>query len=333
MTEATSLPAPLTPPDCNLRGLPFMPLEIGRLLDSDLFIKSTGDEFKAALALWCKSWTQLPGGSLPNDEVVLEDLSRSKVWKKVRAVAMRGWIECSDGRLYHPVVAEQARVAWEGRIEHQESADNKTSRQQRWRQRCADLSEQLRALGITPPAGAAAKTLEKLLTDEKRRLNVDGNTSTSASTGDDPETACKGQGEGQRQGHGDSVPIGTGAGGAKITDPDEIIFGYGVPLLVKAGNEEKHARSFLGKLRKEHGDEAVIDRLREAIRQRPLQPLEWLAAALPPKGSAKATAGSPYQQARAARMAEAVPDLVGGSPADPNIIDTEARDVPAAILG
>ena len=71
-------------------------------------------------------------------------------------------------------------------------------------------------------------------------------------------------------------------------EPDEIIFGYGVPLLVNAGSADKAARSFLGGLRKQHGDAAVIDKLRDCIRAKPLQPLEWLAAALPPRGAKKA---------------------------------------------
>lgn len=77
-----------------------------------------------------------------------------------------------------------------------------------------------------------------------------------------------------------SVPDGTGAK-APMT-PDEIIFGYGVALLINAGTAEKQARSFLGGLRKGHGDAALIDSLRECAKARPLQPLEWLAAALPP---------------------------------------------------
>jgi hypothetical protein len=53
-----------------------------------------------------------------------------------------------------------------------------------------------------------------------------------------------------------------------------------------------------------------------------------------PKGEQRhqPAAGTPYQQHRAARMAEAVPGLVGA--ANPqNIIDTEARDVTAPALG
>lgn len=88
-----------------------------------------------------------------------------------------------------------------------------------------------------------------------------------------------------------SEPHGSDAAGVKgrpkVTDPDEIIFGYGVPLLVNAGSTDKHARSFLAGLRKGHGDEALVDKLRECVKAKPLRPLEWLAAALPPKAISK----------------------------------------------
>jgi hypothetical protein len=80
---------------------------------------------------------------------------------------------------------------------------------------------------------------------------------------------------------------------AKATDgkpslsPDEIIFSYGVPLLTNAGTADKQARSFLGGLRKAHGDDALVNALRECMKAKPLQPLEWLAAALPPEGKTK----------------------------------------------
>jgi hypothetical protein len=79
-----------------------------------------------------------------------------------------------------------------------------------------------------------------------------------------------------------SVPNGTGGKPPKLTDPKEIIFGYGLSLLVNAGTPEKQARSFLGGLEKHHGADALIDKLRECAKAKPLQPLEWLAAALPP---------------------------------------------------
>ena len=204
----TKLPEPMTPADCDLRGLPWMPLHTFRLLDSDLFILSTGDEFKAAVALWCKSWNQIPGGSLPNDERLLEGLSGAKNWKKIKEVAMRGWILCSDGRLYHPVVAEQAMQAWDGRQEHQEISNNKNSRQQRWREQIKEMSARLRNAGITPPMNPSKAELERLISihletpsdddvDADVDATVDGEASTVRRPVDQSETAKRGRGTGR----------------------------------------------------------------------------------------------------------------------------------------
>ena len=109
-------PAPLTPPQSDLRGLPFMPLDTCRLLDSDLFALSTGDGFKCAVALWCKAWQQVPAGSLPHNDRVLAHLSGAGGrWPTLRATALHGWVVCSDGRLYHPVIAQKANQAWKAR--------------------------------------------------------------------------------------------------------------------------------------------------------------------------------------------------------------------------
>ena len=71
---------PLTQPDCDLRDFPYIPMDAIRLLDSDLYALSTGDEFKAALTLWFKCWAQVPAASLPNDDRVLAHLRR---WRQV----------------------------------------------------------------------------------------------------------------------------------------------------------------------------------------------------------------------------------------------------------
>lgn len=46
----------------------------------------------------------------------MEHLSGSKRWKAVRQMAMRGWFQCSDGRLYHRTVADAVLRAWNARI-------------------------------------------------------------------------------------------------------------------------------------------------------------------------------------------------------------------------
>lgn len=178
LTSDPSLPAPLTPADCDLNGLEFMPLEVNRVMQSTLFGKSTGDEFKAAFALWCASWYETPAASLPNDEEMLEFLSKSKAWRKVRTRALQGWFLCSDGRLYHETVAKVAMSAWDRRVEHREVNDSKNERQKRWRERCKLLADQLRVLGVTPPKGASLETLESLLVDAKASTETRDETST-----------------------------------------------------------------------------------------------------------------------------------------------------------
>lgn len=116
-----NLPDPLTPPDCSLHEFPFMPLDVARLRDSDIAAIATGDEFRCAVLLWCASWHQVPAASLPKDDVVLANLAGFgrvvKEWMKVKEGSLRGWIHCSDGRLYHPVVAEKALIAWRSKLE------------------------------------------------------------------------------------------------------------------------------------------------------------------------------------------------------------------------
>jgi len=125
--EDAELPAPLTPPDCNLQGFPFMKMDVQGLRDSDLAIQATGEEFRCALLLWCASWHQIPAASLPDDPRILAMLAGVgrdlKEWKKHEAGALRGWVKCSDGRLYHPEIAEQARKAWASKHEQRHKTE------------------------------------------------------------------------------------------------------------------------------------------------------------------------------------------------------------------
>lgn len=103
---------PLTPADLDLRDFTYMPLEVLRLRDSDIAVLATGDEFRAAVLLWCAAWHQVPAASLPTDERLLANLAGYgrdlEGWRIVSGAALRGFVECSDGRLYHPVIAEKA---------------------------------------------------------------------------------------------------------------------------------------------------------------------------------------------------------------------------------
>jgi hypothetical protein len=110
------LPPPLVPPDCDLRGIPYMAVNLIQIFESDLYALSSGDEFKAAFTLWGKSFSQIPAGSLPANDRLLEHLSGAKRWSSVRDMALRGWFKCHDGRLYHKTVAEAVLRAWSSRL-------------------------------------------------------------------------------------------------------------------------------------------------------------------------------------------------------------------------
>jgi hypothetical protein len=106
----TDLPAPLVPSDVDLSRLDGFMLDTVKLLGSELVALSSGDEFKAAVLLWARSWKQRPACSLPDDERVLASFAMCDMrkWRKVKVMALRGWVKCSDGRLYHRVLAQDA---------------------------------------------------------------------------------------------------------------------------------------------------------------------------------------------------------------------------------
>jgi hypothetical protein len=118
-------PPPFTTSEIDLDGMPGFMLDTEQLRQSELWALSTGDEFKAAVGLWCRAWVQKPAGSLPNDDRLLAAWSGAgKRWGKVREMALRGFVLCSDGRLYHPVLCRDAHRAWGRRASYRERASN-----------------------------------------------------------------------------------------------------------------------------------------------------------------------------------------------------------------
>ncbi|WP_244133438.1 YdaU family protein [Burkholderia gladioli] len=121
----SDLPLPLTPAEAELRNFREMPLDVPRLLNSDLAHDESPEACWSALLLWCVSWHEVPAGSLPDNDDWLAKRAgywhKGKLdptWHDVRAGALHGWIKCSDGRLYHPVVAEKVNHAWHQKHRH-----------------------------------------------------------------------------------------------------------------------------------------------------------------------------------------------------------------------
>lgn len=256
-----------------------MPLDVVRLRDSDLAALEEPGACWAAVLLWCASWHQLPAASLPDDDRILAQLAGFgrvvKEWMKVKPGSLRGWVLCSDGRLYHPVVAEKAREAWQGKIE------------QRWRTECARIKKYNQRTGQQVPF----PTLDEFMSQGKTKLVPGDIAEMSLGTGakcpqDVPgETASKGQGEGQGQGQGQginkpSVPDGTGADAPVGLSAKEAIFSVAVPWMVEKGMADKACRSLLGGAVKAMGEDKAWELAQAMIAENPLEPAAWFSKAL-----------------------------------------------------
>jgi len=195
------LPAPLVPAHVDLRGLPYMPLDVNRLRDSQLAISANGEEFRAAVLLWCASWNQVPAASLPEDDQTLSAYAGFgrdlKGWKKARPGAMRGFLKCTDGRWYHPVVAEKALEAWEERQEYRDKRENEAARLKHHREEHKALRDELRSYGITAPWNEKIEALRAMAQNERQQRT---GTETETRTGALPATAKKGREEKGREG-------------------------------------------------------------------------------------------------------------------------------------
>ena len=262
------LPEPLTPIECDLRGLPFMPLDVVRLVDSNLFALTSGDEFKAAVTLWCKAWLQVPAASLPDDDRVLSHLScTGTAWKKLRAMALHGWIKCSDGRLYHPVVADKACQAWKHRLAQRDRAAK------RWN-KPVDAPE--------PPHGIAAEHAAAYATALPMALPTEHAVALPADM----------QGRGRvkdREEIEERTELRSDAAAASPCQIDPILpvrdrlWGEGMPIIRQiTGKSESQCRALLGRWLRTAKDDCarLLAVLRDAESLRPIDPIPWVERAV-----------------------------------------------------
>lgn len=154
----TITPDPIVPPDIDLRDFAYMPLDVARLRDSDIAGIEDGEVFRAAVLSWCAAWHQVPAGSLPDDDAILARLAGYgrdvATWRRLREQgALRGFVRCSDGRLYHGVVCEKALEAWSKK------------RSQRDKTRAATLAAQK----ARKPDASVTDTVTDTVTESKGR--------------------------------------------------------------------------------------------------------------------------------------------------------------------
>jgi hypothetical protein len=140
------LPAPMLPASCDLRKFPDMPLDVNRLRKSETRVRTKPEEFRAAIMLWAAAWHEVPAASVPDDDIGLADLAgygvAVKEWKKVRAGALRGFVRCNDGRLYHPVIVQKAIGAWRALLERRHVNECGRLKKEYQRRRTAEQERQ-----------------------------------------------------------------------------------------------------------------------------------------------------------------------------------------------
>lgn len=146
-----SAPEPLTPPDCDVRDFDGFPLNAERLMSSELVALSTGDEFKAAVMLWCRAWKQVPAASLPDDDRTLAAFAgvSPQKWLKIRPMALRGFVKCLDGRLYHPMLASEAVKTSATKAKYKARREADAKRLNEWR--CNKRGNAVETVNETPP--------------------------------------------------------------------------------------------------------------------------------------------------------------------------------------
>lgn len=164
--QPAGLPRPPIPAHVDVRDLDGFMLNTERLMASELMALSSGAEFKAAVALWCRAWKQLPAGSLPNDERVLAAFSGAgDNWDAVKDMALRGFILCSDGRLYHPTLCGDAVKAFAKKTVYLEHRGADAERKARERAERQYLFRQIKERGVHLAWNTSTKDLRNRATE------------------------------------------------------------------------------------------------------------------------------------------------------------------------
>lgn len=179
---------PLTPPGCDLRDFPKLMIDVPRLFASGFNATASRNPLAWMIGhkLWYRSWHQVPAGSLPADDDELCHLAElgfdRKSFDKAKKLAMRGWIECDDGRLYHPVVCEAALESWQEKLRQRLSSG--IGNEKRWKVSfdTAPVADDLRSLiACMERLNPQSKTLMKA---RKSLSGIDG--SVPLGSDDDP---------------------------------------------------------------------------------------------------------------------------------------------------
>lgn len=295
----------MTPPDCDLAGFDFMPLDVSRLLKSDTWINAASVPHlsHALISLWAEAWRQVPAASLPMNDKVQQRLSMVEAkWPKVRAAALADWVECTDGRLYHPVVAEKALEAWLEKLAQRLSSGAGNAKRWGTSFDTAPIEAQM----------ATARTLLARLNPQSRALTKKRTSGAPKKGNRESEQHPDGMPSGSQEtetGTNTSVPNGTGGAHASpagppppdpVTTPEEMtrteLWRAGKSLLLEAGVPKDQCGTFVGVLVKDFGEEIAVEAVRATVKANPPDPRSYLKATCQHMAGQRKPAGATARQ-------------------------------------
>ena len=244
-----SAPDPLVPANVDLRDFGYLPVDVRRLLTSDTWIAAVQNPRigHAAMSLWLEAWHQVPAASLPNNDNLLCRLSMCpslKEWMRVKPIVLAGYVLASDGRLYHPVVAEKAIEAWELHLKRIKRG--KAGAEKRWGTNGSTKLQALRKHAVSN----SSSMLGPMLVDSNR--------------------------------DGEGVSDAKASGGEPhVDDPDKALWQLGLRILTDAGTATERARGILGKHYK--ADRTKLAQvLADMAVNKPIEPVSYLQKAMQP---------------------------------------------------
>ena len=134
-------PAPLVASDVDCSDLDGFMLNAERLMSSELLALHGNDILGAAILLWCRAWKQKPAASLPDNDRVNAAFARLTVakFRKVKEAVLRGFVKCSDGRLYHSFLATVATNSYQRKVAFRKKREVDSTRLRSWRDSSAKL--------------------------------------------------------------------------------------------------------------------------------------------------------------------------------------------------
>jgi len=131
----SDLPPPLVEAHVDCSDLDGFMLNAERLMSSELLALHGNDVLGAALLLWCRAWKQRPAASLPDDDRINAAFARLslKKFREIKEAVMRGFVKCSDGRLYHRFLSGEATKAYARKVQFQGRRAADAKRLKEWR--------------------------------------------------------------------------------------------------------------------------------------------------------------------------------------------------------